>query len=153
SEPLVEFGERLELARLRKRAAGRRVGVELEAGETIGHVSEKARLAHLAVGDDVDAETGLPLHDLADRAAHARIVGGGIDGFTAQAAAQQRQQIVGARQAAGVRGQDPIVAAVHGARSCRCGDCLRRVACPPWAASPAAPPSVAKSSVAKSYLL
>ena len=71
TEPFVELGKRLDLARVLPRAADRFLE-QLEAGEAIVRVVDEAGLAHLAVVDDVHAELGLPAHDVGHRAAHAR---------------------------------------------------------------------------------
>ena len=62
----VVLGEHVELGLPRRRQL-RRAVVDLETAEAILDVAEEADLAHLAVGDDVDARLDLLLDALLDR--------------------------------------------------------------------------------------
>src|SRR5258708_30390236 len=68
----VELRKGFGLARTSPRALPRHLGIDLEAAETFVDVGDEARLAELAVVDDVDAEFDLLVHDLGDRPPHPR---------------------------------------------------------------------------------
>jgi hypothetical protein len=75
------------------------MGAELDAAEALVDVEVPARLAELAVADDVDP--GLPLggHDLADAVAQAGPVGGPVVLLAGVDPAQERDQRVGPDEA------------------------------------------------------
>src|SRR5262249_10321749 len=70
--PRVLIGKVQILAAARASASflARRHRLTLEAGEALHDVAKEARLALLAVRDDVDADLGLPAHHLTDGVAH-----------------------------------------------------------------------------------
>jgi len=71
------------------------------------------RLAVLAVADDVDAGLRLTAHDLLDRRGQASLVSRLVGGLIGLARAVELDQVVGARQAPRVAGQDALVTASH----------------------------------------
>jgi hypothetical protein len=93
----VEVGELLAIAALREQR--RRVVVALlEAVEALVRVAEPvAALRVLALVEEVDAQLALAAHDPVD--GRAEVVRGAV---------------VGQREAAGVRGEEPVGAAAHG---------------------------------------
>ena len=84
-----------------------------EAGEAVFHVRRIARLRHLAVVDEVDPRLGLLLHDLRHCRAHARGQGRRVDRDPLLLRIHDADQVVRARQAAGVRRQKPVGAVDH----------------------------------------
>jgi hypothetical protein len=104
---LVERRKPQGLARAPVAAGG---GDRLDAGEALGRVALEARLRLLAVAHDVEAELDLLGNDRGHRLLRApRQHLGGI-GLAGHLRPHQRGQVVGARQAAGVRGQDAFAA-------------------------------------------
>ena len=85
-----------------------------EAREALRDVGRVADLAHLSVADDVDADRHLPAHHLGHRVADHRRIGASIHGLAALAREQHFGYGLAARQAADVRGQDPVGAQAHG---------------------------------------
>ena len=65
----VELGEGQPSRELAHGLRGPACRVDLVAAEPFVDVGDEARLAIFAVVDDVDAELGLPAHDLAHRIA------------------------------------------------------------------------------------
>ena len=63
----VEFGEGNALARTGPLVARPGARVDLIAAEPFVDVADETRLAIFAIVDDIDAELGLPAHDLAHR--------------------------------------------------------------------------------------
>ena len=128
--------QRPGIARLDRRAAGRRVqvrqlGVGAHAGGVTGmgqqvrrHPAQRLRLAeavqpvldivgvgdfrHLAVADDVDAALDLLLHDFRDRFGHTALQQGRVVGPVAVLRDEQVDQVVRPRQAADMGGQDAV---------------------------------------------
>ena len=88
-------------------------GLAAETSQPLGHVGGVARLAHLAVADDVDAGRLLALDHFAHRAAHAVGEHALIDLAPFLFGEHQLDQLLGPGEAAGVRGQDAIDAAFH----------------------------------------
>ena len=84
-----------------------------EAVEPVLHVGGVARLAHLAVADDVDARLQLLFDHVRHRRADARAERGRIDRHAFLLREHRADEIVGAREAAGVRGEDAVDAAFH----------------------------------------
>src|SRR5262245_66682150 len=64
----------------------------LEAGEALHDVAEEARLALLAVGDDVDTGLRLPADDIGHRLAHEPRVGVAAVGLRAVLGLQERDE-------------------------------------------------------------
>jgi hypothetical protein len=113
----VEVRKGLDLARPGPRALVAVGRVDLEAAEAIVDVRDEARLAHLAVADDIDAEIGLLLDDRCDGLRHARAVAGFVDRLAALTGGACRDEIGRPRQAADMGGQDAIGALAHEAFS------------------------------------
>src|SRR5262249_42389786 len=83
-----------------------------DAVQTIAHIANIGDLAHLPVADDVDPAFALPGNGLPHcGGTHAR-KGVRVDALTALVRREQRAQIVRPWQAAGMRGQDPLGAAL-----------------------------------------
>src|SRR5262249_14145473 len=87
----------------------------LDPGQTVTDVAVEARLRLLAVVDDVDAALRLPPDHLGDGAGDALGESSSVICLPALLHFHEVQQIVGAGQAARVRRQDPIRAALHAA--------------------------------------
>src|SRR5581483_8080674 len=83
-----------------------RAGPRLEARGALEDVVRPARLAELAVVDDVDAGLGLLRNHFGDRRRERTLMSGFI--------ARQIKQRFGADQAADMRRQDAVVTAFHG---------------------------------------
>ena len=109
----VEIGEGADFARADPGALVAVGAVDLEAAEALVHVGDKARLAHLAVGDDIDADFGLLGDDVGDRLAHARVEFRLVDFFAVAARDDHGVEVGRPRQAADMGGQNPITAASH----------------------------------------
>jgi hypothetical protein len=75
-------------------------------------VGDEARLGHLAVADDVEAGIDLLAHAIFHRAAYPFRIGLLIDRVAVHARQHQLEQIVRARQAADMGGQDAFGAAL-----------------------------------------
>ena len=95
----------------------RRGAVGLEAGETLVDIGDEARLAHLAVIDDVDAEFGLLADDIRHRLAHAGVECRIVDLLALAARHAHGVKIRRARQAADMGGENSIGAVLHGVSS------------------------------------
>ena len=80
----------------------------LETGETIYHVGRVVRFTPLAIIDDVKAYVPLLADALADGCAHARVEGLPVLQTALFSGHQHLKQVIGARQAAAVRGQDAV---------------------------------------------
>ncbi len=109
---LIIVGKVSRLARVGERARPRALAF-LEAGEALCGIGDEARLAHLAVADDIEPGRGLLAHALRHRALHARRIGLFVDGLAVHAREHQLEQVVGARQAAHMGGQDTVSAQMH----------------------------------------
>src|SRR5262249_43098425 len=81
--------------------------------EALAHIGDEARLAELAVVDDVDAEVGLPAHDLADGEPQPGLERLLVDPLAAGARPHHVEQVARPRQAARMRGEDAVGAALH----------------------------------------
>lgn len=88
----------------------------LDPAQTLARVGREVALRFLAVVDDVQPDGCLPRDDVGDRAADARGKHREIVGAAAVSGDQQLAQIVGPRQAAGVRRQDAVGTALHRSR-------------------------------------
>src|SRR5262249_11900927 len=98
--PRVVVGKGLVLtaaaARVAFLAGGRRLAGE--AVEALDDVTEEARLALLAVGDDVDTGLGLPAHHVGDGAAYELRIGRAVVRLTAILRSENRGELVGPRE-------------------------------------------------------
>jgi hypothetical protein len=88
--------------------------IDLEAGETLIDIGDEARLAHLAVGNDVDANVSLFAHDVRHCLTHTRIVSSVVDFFTIAARDAHRVKISRTRQTAYMGRENPVAALLHG---------------------------------------
>src|SRR5262249_62205649 len=79
-----------------------------EAGAPVLDVSRIARLRHLAVIDEIDARLGLFLDDLRDSRPYARIERRAVDRHAFFLREHRADEIVGPRQAAGMRRQKSL---------------------------------------------
>ena len=84
-----------------------------KAGHPVFDIGGIARFRHLAVIDQVDAGIGLLLDDLGNRFADARRQRGGIDRHAFLLCEHHADQIIGPRQAAGMRRQKPLRPQCH----------------------------------------
>jgi hypothetical protein len=109
----VEVGERALLPRAGPRA-DRAVPHGLEPAQAVVDVGEEARLAHLAVVDDLDAACRLRLDDLVGRAGDALGERSLVDRLTALLGHEHVEEIRRAGQAADVGDDDVVLAAQHG---------------------------------------
>ena len=94
-----------------RRLANRSAAESLHAQRHIGLETDAGLLT---VVDDVDAGRDLLGHDLLDGALHLAVQGTGVDGFTRFLPHQQVGQRRRPRQAADMRRQDSLGAALHG---------------------------------------
>jgi len=109
---VVVFGEGRDFCcRLPRNAAPR--AVRFEAGETLAHVSEESGLALFAVGHDVDPALDLPADSLGHRAPNARGVSLAVVGLIIEFGLHHVEQVLRARQAADMGGQDPVDPPLH----------------------------------------
>ena len=84
-----------------------------EAGEPVVHIGRVADLAGLAIADDVDADLGLPLDDIEHRLPDCPVEFRGVVGGPAFARLEQPHHRLGARQAADMGGENPLLAGFH----------------------------------------
>src|SRR5215813_3453583 len=82
-----------------------------KAAQPILHVRGIARLAHLAVVDEIDARVHLTPHHLGDRGAYARVERRRVHRHTLFLGVHGADEIGGTRQAPGVRREEPLHAA------------------------------------------
>ena len=87
--------------------------VDLEAAEALVDIGDEARLAHLAVVDDIDTNIDLFADNVRHRFTHARIVLRIVDLFAAATRDVHRVKIRRARQTANMGRENPISAALH----------------------------------------
>jgi hypothetical protein len=92
-----------------------------EPGQAVLHVGRVARLAELAVVDHVDAGLGLLPHHLRHTGADARGEGGAVDRHAFLPSEHRANQVVRPREAARVRGEEPVGAALHAKRGSAAG--------------------------------
>src|SRR2546422_6577490 len=85
----------------------------LEAREALDDVPEEARLALLAVGDDIDTGVRLPANNVGDRLSHQPDVGLAVPRLAPFLRNQDLDQGVGPRQTANVRGENPVCTTLH----------------------------------------
>ena len=84
-----------------------------EPGQAILHVGGVARLAELAVVDHVHARVRLLPHDLGHRGPGAGGEGGAVDRHPFLPGEHRPHEVLGPRQAAGVRGEEAVAALSH----------------------------------------
>ena len=97
-------------AMLRARLAGQAVD---EARQPLVGIGEKARLAHLAVGDDVDTDPSLLAHGIGDGFLHVSRELSIVHRLAGQSGPEQGLDALRPRHAADVRGEDAARAALH----------------------------------------
>ncbi len=112
----VVLGEHVELGLPRRRQLRRR-RVDLEAAEAILDVAEEADLAHLAVGDDVDARLDLLLDAILDRSGDLAVERFGVVRAVVLALLHDVEQRMRPGQAADVRRENAVRALLHGSPS------------------------------------
>ena len=110
--PRVELREGPHLSRSAPRATGR-LRVRLEPGQPLVDVGNEARLAHLAVVDDVDAELGLLADDVRHRGPHPRRVAVLIVRPPGRLGLDHLEQVARAGQTARMGRENPVAAALH----------------------------------------
>ena len=76
-------------------------------------VTRRHRFSELTVVGNVDAELALLAHDIGDRGAQALRVGRIVFAFAGKASAAHGDKIGRPREAAGMRGQNPVLARSH----------------------------------------
>ena len=81
--------------------------------QTVFDVGGIAGLAHLAVVDQINPCLGLQAHHLSHRLANARLQSLRLHGHAAFFGKHHLDQVIGPGQAAGVRGQKSVCAALH----------------------------------------
>src|SRR2546425_6545069 len=108
-----------QLGKLREVLVDERVALAAEAVQPVLDVGRVARLAHLAVVDDVEAALDLAPHDLVHRRADTRGQRYRVHRHALLAREHRPDQVGRPGQAAGVRGQEPLRAPLHGANSNR----------------------------------
>jgi hypothetical protein len=101
------------LGKVRPVGAALHRALPAEAGEALAHVGRVADLALLAVVHHVHARVGLLLHDVPGGAAHAGREGGGVGRGARVHRLQHGEEIRGPGEAARVRGEDAVDAALH----------------------------------------
>ena len=89
-----------------------RVAHQFQTPDAVSEVVQVAGLALLAVVDDVDARVNLLADNVGHGLAHARLQSRRIDRLSGVAVYQQFHQIRRTRKAAGMRGQNPVDAAL-----------------------------------------
>ncbi len=115
---LERRGELLEqqrqLGKFLVAGAHRRRALALVAGQPVEHVHGVVGAALLAVIDDIEAAFDLLADDIADGFAHGGLQFGAACAGLLLLGQQQLHDLGGARQAAGVGGEDTVRAAFHG---------------------------------------
>src|SRR5688500_15499918 len=109
----IEFRKRPRLARIRPWASTPHLRVGLEAAEPLVDIGDEARLAELAVVDNVDAELDLLAHDLAHRAAQPCGMHRVVDGLALLPGVHGLEHIGWPRQAADMGGENSLAASLH----------------------------------------
>ncbi len=109
-EVLEDLGE---LGKFRLAGAERRRALAFVAGQPLEHVHGVIGAALFAVIDDVEAAFDLAAHDAGDRLAHRRLQFGAARTRLLLLGQQLFDHLGGARQAAGVGGEDAVGAAMH----------------------------------------
>ena len=85
----------------------------LQSVEPLGRVGDETWLAHFAVADDIETGRDLLFHAICHRLANALRECGIVDRLAILARQHQFKQIVGARQAADMRGQYAVGTEFH----------------------------------------
>ncbi len=88
--------------------------VRFDAGDPVADIGRIGRLAHLAVGDHVDAGRDLLRDDVVDRFDHLALEGVRRDRLALLAAENKVDQRLRPRQAAGMGGEDAVGRGLHG---------------------------------------
>ena len=110
----IELGEFLAINAARERIGAGFDRPPLEARQPFQHILRPAdRFAEFAVADDIDADLGLLPHHLGDRIFEAIVIAGMIVGFARLFGAQEFLQRRRPDQAADMRGENTIAAALH----------------------------------------
>jgi hypothetical protein len=91
-----------------------RFGSTSKTRQALVDIGDEPRLAEFAVVDDVDAAFRLLAHDNIDSLRQPRLIGGGVNRFSVLHRLSHGEEIGGAREAAGVGGENAIGAAFHG---------------------------------------
>ena len=91
-----------------------------EPGQPVADVEQERVALLLAIVADVDAGLGLLRHDGGERRLAGRVQRGRIDRLAARAARIQPGQLDRPRQAAGMGGQDPLLASTHALPAAEC---------------------------------
>ena len=105
----VELREGLPVAARRQDVAAlERHHPPLEPADALVEVGDPGGLAHLAVVDDVDSRPRLAPHHVVDGVGERLLVRRLVDGLAARLGREEVQQGAWTREAAGVRGQDPV---------------------------------------------
>ena len=86
----------------------------LESAEALVDVSDKARLAQLAIGENIQPHFGLLADGLHHRAANAARVGVLVEGLSLLLRVHHVDQLLRTRQASYVGGENSIRAVLHG---------------------------------------
>ena len=110
-DALGQLGEVHEVAVLERLAGA------AEAGQPVLDVRGVARLAELPVVDDVQARVRLLPDDLRHRAPGAGGESGRVDGNALLAGEHRPDEVLGTRQAAGMRGEEAVRAPFHATSS------------------------------------
>ena len=92
-----------------------------EAGEALDQISVEARLALLAIGDNVDTTLHLIANHIGDRVANPLAISGLVITSAAQFGVHHFEQILRSRQTAGMGDENPICASLHGASGLKNG--------------------------------
>ena len=108
-QALFEGGEFIQVFRSRARHLG-----DFEAGEAVAHVGRVADLAHLAIADDIHAGVHLAEGHFADGAGHHGVEFGLVVILPAVLGEELVDDVLGARHAADVGGEDALAALLHG---------------------------------------
>jgi hypothetical protein len=139
--PALALDEQLvdDLGKLAE-VGGDELGAVGEAGIALHHIIAEADLAHLAVGDDVDAGGALLAEHLRHRLAHPRAQLALVHRLAVEQVPHHAREVRRPRQAAGVGGEDAVGASFHRwALSLRARAAMRLFASTASAPQPALP--------------
>ena len=96
------------LGKIRQVAIRERMALSAEAAQPVLHVGGVARLAHLAVVDEIDAGLDLTTHHRGHRGPDAGVERGGIHRHALLLGVHRADEIGRARQTPGVRREEPL---------------------------------------------